>query len=276
MAEPFGPPLDLADLPPGNRLYLLACETSSDPTMMWGTDVDFGPIREEVARRNRGGTFLLTPVHFLVKAVERAMADHPEVNRRILRGRIRSYEGRHVSISTQGRDGIARVVQLENVQEMNVEQIGRAIWSRLIEEARRDGPLSDHILTRRRYPILGLLGPRLSGALFRRAMTWMDRGNGDVRGRALGYDSAVLLNYLGGRGMPPMRSFVPSRLPLGYSLTSITIGAPEQRPVVGESGIEARWMAPIQVRSDHRLVDGIQLGRFTATLKDYVEHPERL
>ena len=276
MAEPFGPPLDLADLPPGNRLYLLACETSSDPTMMWGTDADFGPVREEAMRRNRGGTFLLTPVHFLVKAVERAVAEHPALNRRILRGRVRPYTGRHVSISTQGRDGIARVIQLENVQEMNVEQIGRAIWSRLIEEARGNGPLSDHILTRRRYPIFGLLGPRLSGALFRRAMTWMDRGNNDVRGRALGYDSAVLLNYLGGRGMPPMRSFVPSRLPLGFSLTSVTVGVPEKRPVVGESGIEVRWMAPIQVRSDHRLVDGIQLGRFTATLKDYVEHPERL
>jgi pyruvate/2-oxoglutarate dehydrogenase complex dihydrolipoamide acyltransferase (E2) component len=35
-------------------------------------------------------------------------------------------------------------------------------------------------------------------------------------------------------------------------------------------------MAPLHVRSDHRLVDGIQLGRFTGSLASYIEHPERL
>jgi pyruvate/2-oxoglutarate dehydrogenase complex dihydrolipoamide acyltransferase (E2) component len=73
-----------------------------------------------------------------------------------------------------------------------------------------------------------------------------------------------------------MRSFVPSRLPLGHVLTSITVGAPEERPVVRAGKIESRWMAPLHVRSDHRLVDGIQLGRFTGSLASYLEHPERL
>lgn len=276
MAQGFGPPLHLADLPPGNRLYLLACETTSDPTMMWGTDVELGPVLEEAARRNRGGTFLLTPVHFLVKAVERAIADHPEINRRILRGRIRPYEGRHLILSTQGRDGRAGVVHLEDVQEMGVEEIARAIWSRLLAERKAGGRLSDRVLNRRRYPLFGLLGPRLSGAVFRRVMRWMDRRGRDMRGLGLGPGAPVLVNYLGGRGMPPMRSFVPSRLPLGYPLTSVTVGASEKRPVARESGIEAGWIAPLHVRSDHRLVDGIQLGRFTGTLKSYLEHPERL
>lgn len=275
MAGTFGPPIDLAGLPPGNRLYLLACETSSDPTMVWGTDAEFEPLLEEAARRNRSGTFLLTPVHFMVKAVERALADHPEVNRRILAGRLRPYEGRHVSLSTQGRDGKASIVRLADVQDKDVEEIGREIWARILAE-RRDAPtLADRMLTRRRYPIFRLLGPRLSGAVFRRGMRWTERSSGS-QGSAQGPGSAVLLNYLGGRGMPPMRSFVPSRLPIGYLMTSVTVGAPEKRPVVRESGIEARTMMPVHVRSDHRLVDGIQLGRFTATLREYLEHPERL
>lgn len=276
MAGTFGPPLDLSDLPPGNRLYLLACGRTSDPSMVWGTDVEFGPVREEAARRNRGGTFLLTPVHFLVKAVERSLADHPELNRRILRGRVRPYEGRHVTLSTQGKDGRARVIHLDDVQEMGVEEIGREIWARLLAERGHGGRLGDRVLHRRRYPVFRLLGPRLSGALFRRAMSWMDDRGRDMRGLGLGRGSPVLLNYLGGRGMPPMRSFVPSRLPLGHALTSVTVGAPERRAVAVESGIEARWMAPLHVRSDHRLVDGILLGRFTGTLRSYIEHPERL
>ena len=76
--------------------------------------------------------------------------------------------------------------------------------------------------------------------------------------------------------MPPMRSFVPSRLPLGHALTSVTVGTPEERPVVRGEKIETRWLAPLYVRSDHRLVDGIQLGRFAGTLKSYLEHPEQL
>lgn len=276
MAGPFGPPIDIADLPPGNRLYLLACEPSSDPTMVWGTDVEFDPLREEAARRNRRGTFLLTPVHFMVKAVERALAEHPEVNRRILDGRIREYQGRNVTLSTQGRDGGASIVRLENVEEMNVEEIGREIWARLLAERREAPTLADRMLTRRRYPVLRLLGPRLSGRVFRRGMQWIERRSGSNKRSAQGPGSAVLLNYLGARGMPPMRSFVPSRLPIGHLMTSITVGAPEKRAVVRDSGVEARWMMPVHVRGDHRLVDGIQLGRFTGTLRDYLEHPERL
>lgn len=276
MAGPFGPPIDIADLPPGNRLYLLACEPSSDPTMVWGTDVEFDPLREAAAGRNRGGTFLLTPVHFMVKAVERALAEHPEVNRRMLDGRIRDYEGRHVTLSTQGRDGRASVVRLENVDRMSVEEIGREIWTQLLAERREASTFADRILSRRRYPILGLLGPRLSGALFRRGMRWTERQSGSSKKSAQGPGSAVLLNYLGGRGMPPMRSFVPSRLPIGHLMTSVTVGAPEKQAVVRESGVEARWMMPVHVRGDHRLVDGIQLGRFTGTLRDLLEHPERL
>jgi hypothetical protein len=272
----FGPPLDLADLSPGNRLYLLACEPSSDPTMVWGTDVAFDPLREEAARRNRRGTFLSTPVHFMVKAVERALADHPHVNRRILNGAIRDYEGRHVTLSTQGRDGGASVVRLENVQEMEVEDIGREIWARLLAERREAPTLPDRMLSRRRYPFLNLLGPRLSRAIFRRGMRWTERRSGSNSRTAQGPGSAVLLNYLGGRGMPPMRSFVPSRLPIGHLMTSVTVGAPERRAVARETGVETRWMMPVHVRSDHRLVDGIGLGRFTGTLRDYLENPGRL
>jgi hypothetical protein len=276
MAGPFGPPIDIADLPPGNRLYLLACEPSSDPTMVWGTDVAFDPLRQEAARRNRGGTFLLTPVHFMVKAVERALAEHPEVNRRILNGRVHDYEGRHVTLSTQRRDGRAGVVRLENVQEMDVERIGREIWARLLDERREVATLPDRVLVRRRYPIFGLLGPRLSGAVFRRGMRWSEKRSGSNSRAGMGPGSSILLNYLGGRGMPPMRSFVPSRLAVGHLLTTVTVGAPEERAVVRGSAIEARAMMPVYVRSDHRLVDGIQLGRFTATLREQLEHPDRL
>jgi hypothetical protein len=275
VAGELGPPLDLAALPPGNRLYLLACGASSDPSMVWGTEVDMGAVMEEAARRNRDGTFLLTPVHFLVKAVERAVADHPEINRRILGGRVHSYAGRHIVVSTQKRDGTAGVVRLDDVQEMGVEAIGRAIWSQLLSE-RDAGGLGDRVLTRRRYPLYGLLGPRVSGALFRRALAWVDRRGSGIGRLGLGPGAPVLVNYLGGRGMPPMRSFVPSRLPVGHALTSVTIGASERRPVARGERIETRWMAPLHVRSDHRLVDGIQLGRFTGTLKACIEQPERL
>jgi hypothetical protein len=276
MAGPFGPPIDIADLPPGNRLYLLASEPSSDPTMVWGTDVEFDPLRQEAARRNRAGTFLLTPVHFMVKAVERALAEHPEVNRRMLGGRIRDYEGRHVTLSTQARDGGAGVVRLENVQEMDVERIGREIWARLLDERRHVATLPDRVLGRRRYPIFRLLGPRFSRAVFQRGMRWTEKRSGSNSRVGQGPGSAILLNYLGGRGMPPMRSFVPSRLAIGQLMTTVTVGTPEERAVVRGSTIEARSMMPLNVRSDHRLVDGIQLGRFTGTLRDYLEHPERL
>ncbi len=65
-----------------------------------------------------------------------------------------------------------------------------------------------------------------------------------------------------------MRSFKQSRFPNEALLNNVTLGPSEPGP--------DGPIAPLLVRTDHRIVDGYQLGKFLADIRRYLMEPERL
>ena len=52
----------------------------------------------------------------------------------------------------------------------------------------------------------------------------------------------------------------------------LCLGAVEQRPVVVDGAVVARWRAYLTLGFDHRLIDGAVADRFLATVRDTIEH----
>ncbi len=53
-------------------------------------------------------------------------------------------------------------------------------------------------------------------------------------------------------------------------------GRIESKPVVRDGAIVIRSILPISLTWDHRIVNGVPVGRFLETLTDLLEHPEKL
>ena len=81
--------------------------------------------------------------------------------------------------------------------------------------------------------------------------------------------AGAMVNYLGQRGAPPMRTFKPSRFPSDVATLNVTMGPTE-------SGGPNGPMAPLFVRGDHRVIDAYQLGQFLGDLRRYLMDPALL
>ncbi len=267
MSDPLEPAVPFEDLPGGHLAYLLACATPADPTMVWGTEVAFEALLDAVGRANRAGEAVVTPVAFVVKAVERCLEEHPEMNVRILKGRVRPFRRRHVQVSVQRGGGEVGVIPLRELDGKGVTEIARALWEGLIQE--RDRP-------RPGFRFASLLARTGVGLRIVRAAVRYGIRSGLVRDRGVSRGAPVLVNFLGARELPSMRAFHPSRLPVDYVLTTVTVGRPEPRPAVVDGEVVVRTLAPVFVRSDHRITDGTSLGRFVGSLKEFLENPDEL
>lgn len=268
----FGPPIRMEDLTPSQRLHVLATPAPGDPRMAWATEVRMEPLLEAVARANRDAETLISPLHVMVKAVDRAVAAHPAFGLRIVRGQVRPYGDRRVLVPVQTATG-ARAMLLERVDEKSVADISAEMWRRLLEPGPPDVGRGLH---RRRYPFERVFGVHVAGALFRLGLRAMDRFGARLGGYGPGPGSPVLLDYLGSADVAPMTSHLPSRLPMEYPATTVTVGRPVTRPVVEDGAVVPGEVSSVTVQADHRFVDALELGRFVATLRRGLEDPAPL
>jgi pyruvate dehydrogenase E2 component (dihydrolipoamide acetyltransferase) len=64
---------------------------------------------------------------------------------------------------------------------------------------------------------------------------------------------------------------------INYPETAILgLGELEQRPVVEDGDVVAKWTLPISLSIDHRVIDGADAAQFANTLMEYLENPELL
>jgi hypothetical protein len=241
--------------------YLAACEVPCDPTLVWGTDFPVAALDQFLRNRNQSGNIILSPAHALVRAVGCCLAAHPEFNRRVLARRLYEFRGVHAVVPIhQGARG-PEVCGIENIHAKSLEEIAAEI----LEHARRlaqnqSSYQADTRLFRRLPRFLRRFALR---TLLRKVNHWR-LPVGPLTRRI--QSAAVLVNYLGHRGLPPMRSFKPSRFPLDSCTLSVTMGPTDPQSAA----------APLFVRADHRIVDAYQLGRFVADLRTLLMEPERL
>lgn len=258
-------PVPVTETPTWSLYYLAACATPSDPTILWGTDVPTAALDAYVRRANAEGDVLISPAHVLVWAVGRCLAKHPEFNRRVLRRRLYDFQQVNIVIPSQGGKSGVEVCLLCEVDRKSPADIARDIWRQSRELVKGTSRYQQD------ERVFRLLPGLLRGLLFRHTVWqnnhfhWPAALWGHRMCRA-----GTMVNYLGHRDAPPMRSFKPSRFPSDTVTVNVTMGPSEC------SGPDGGPVAPLFVRVDHRVVDAYQLGQFVATLRSYLMAPESL
>lgn len=262
-------PIHPAKIPFYNLHYLYAGTTPTDPTMVWGTDVDTEALEEHVKRLNRTSSTMVSGAHVLLQAVGRAIARHPQLNRRVVGHRIYPFRDVNIRMMTYNkREEEVDVVLIKNADRVGLERIAQLMWKRQCKAIR--GTSMDELDKQalRRWP----------NCLLRWAMRgyfWLDRNfrlpkTGKID-RVSG--APVLVNYLGFAGAPSMRTYKPSNHPDESSHLSVTMGRTESRPVVREGAVVARKVAPLFVRADHRIADAYLLAQFVGALTGFLAAP---
>jgi hypothetical protein len=258
-----------AELPILNQYYLHTGGPACDPTMVWGAEVETSALGEYLSRMNAFSNVLISPVHVLVRAVGEALNRHPRFNRRILGRRVCPFRTVNVLLPIQ-KPGQreADTCVLRNVDWRSVADIAAEV--RQHSRAAACGEFADHGRARlfRRLP------RRVDGWLFRFHL-WLNN-HWNLRLNRLNEPlraAPVLVNYLGFRGAPCLRTFKPSRFPSDCFTLNVTMGRSERRAVVRDGEVQVRPVAPLFVRADHRLVDAYELGQFVATLCELLNDP---
>jgi hypothetical protein len=268
----LSPPISDAETPIWQLYYLGACPTPSDPTMLWGTEVDMSGFEDYLQIVNSDSPVLISPAHLLLRSVALAMRRHPEFNRRVIGRRIYQYKEIHLLLSlfnTRARE--VELLLLEEADRRSLIDLSRELW-RYTQQAAR-GELV-HFGKRTIYDLL----PR---AVVRRLIPfhlWLfNKFNWPItRIWRREHRSAMLVNYLAFKGAAPLRMYKPSRFPNDATPFNVTLGATELRPIVVDGAVVVRPVAPLFVRGDHRLVDAHELGLFANTLRSFLADPAQM
>ena len=263
-------PLPESDVPLYNFWYLSACPVPRDPTLVWGTEVDCTGTRSFLKELNDDSDVFITPAHVLLRATACAIARHPEFKRRILRKRIYNYRQINVLMPIQKYDPPEPDLMLfEDADRKPLRELAAEVWQHH-QEARRG-----EFLTERMNTIHSRLPRRFVRWVLHPMHIWLvNNVNLPARRKSIRQRTGVaMVNYLGFKGAPPLRSFKPSRFPYNSLNLTVTMGAIEPRPVAEGKDVAVRPIAPLFVRADHRLVDAYALGRFTETLRSFIADP---
>lgn len=255
------PAVPVAEIPTWSLYYLTACPTPSDPTMVWGSDVPVAGLEAYLRRVNDDADVIISPTHVLLRAVGRCLADHPEFNRRVLGRRLYDYRAVDIVMPMLGTGRGPEVCLFCDVDQKTVPQLAAEVWqqTRELTKGTSDWVIYEKVFRCIPRPLRGFFMRHL--LLHTNWVNWPAALWGHRQLRA-----AAMINYLGHRGAPPMRSFKPSRFPVDACTLNVTMG-----PTEAETGA-----APLFVRADHRVVDAYQLGQFVASLRRYLTEPDTL
>ncbi len=266
-------PVPAGEIPFYNLHYLYGCRAPADPTIVWGTDILAEGLTKYVRDCNRTGKTLISPAHVLVQAVGRALARHPELNRRIVGRRIFDFRDVNVRMMTYNRQlREVEVLLIRNADTLTLERIARVLWKNQHRAA--SGSTLDHedkTWLRRRFP-----GPLLGWAI--RTYLYLDSKFNLPKVDRIDRIacSPVLVNYLAFSGAPPIRGYKPSNYPHESSTLSVTMGRSEAMPVVRDNQVVVGQVAPLFVRADHRITSAYGLAQFTETMRRLLADPAQM
>jgi hypothetical protein len=255
-----------------NHNYLYGCRNTSDPTMVWGTDVDAEELLGFVKQYNDSTRVIISAAHVLIKAVGMSLAQFPQLNCRVVRGRIYRFRDVNVRmVSYNQRTSDVDIITMQQADQASLDDIGQFLWDSQLKIAA--GHYTDHVdkMILHRAPVW-------LHRLLTQTFWWLDR---NFRLPRLGridrhLESSVLVNYLGYSHSPSMKMYKPSKFPDDSSLLSITMGRIEEMPVVRDGRVVIRRVAPLFIRADHRVTDANELSRFICNLRDSLQNPRSL
>jgi pyruvate/2-oxoglutarate dehydrogenase complex dihydrolipoamide acyltransferase (E2) component len=241
-----------------------------DPTVYGIIDIDATRLLEFVERVRAESGVKVTLTHVVGKAVGLAIAERPEVNAIIRRGRI--YVRDTVDVFFQ--------VAFDGGEELAGCKVGRIDQKSVIEVAEELAARARRIREKKDDPTQqsARLLARLPPALTKLAMQLGERltydFDLDLSWAGMPYDAfgSVMVTNVGGFGLTVGQAplFPPSRTPI-----VLTVGAVRDAPLAISGRVEVRPVLTIGASFDHRVADGYQAGRMAKRFREVLENPDK-
>jgi pyruvate dehydrogenase E2 component (dihydrolipoamide acetyltransferase) len=254
------------------RVTAAAIYTTPTDSRVYGTlDIDVTEAKKFLDRKREEGV-KLTMVHLTIAVLARAMAfDVPEMNCFIRRGGVvgRNYLDVMVPVQVGGDTGvtaaIVRNAHARPVSDIAAEIRDKAARSRGGEEIR--AAKNKYVLNRIPWP--------LRRPIFL-LLKWITVDMG-IEIKALGLSAnsfgSFVVSDIGSFGL---NTGMTALMPAAKVPCVVVLGKIEEKPVVRRGEVVIRTILPLTGTFDHRIVDGMQIGKLGRALKRYFRKPDWL
>jgi pyruvate/2-oxoglutarate dehydrogenase complex dihydrolipoamide acyltransferase (E2) component len=254
------------------RITAAAIYTTPTDSRVYGTlDIDVTDAKRFLDEK-RGSGVKITMTHLATAVLARAVAyDVPEMNCFIRRGRVVGRERLDVMVPVAigAGEGVSAIL-IKDAHARSVTSIAKEI--RMRAEENRSGTESKtsqnkYLLNRIPWPL------RRPVFLFLKWIT-VDMGV-KIKSLGLSADSfgSFVVSDIGSFGL---NTGMTSLMPAAKVPAVIVLGKIEEKPVVRNGQIEIRTILPLTGTFDHRIVDGLQIGKLARGIKRNFRKPEWL
>lgn len=256
-------------LPTWRVLALHAWRAPADPSVYGVIDVDVGNAQSYVAKLREHTSKRITLTHVVGKAVAQAIAERPEVNAVVRRGRLYVRESIDVffQVAFEGGENLAGA-KVCDADKKTVEQIADDLAAR----AERIREKKDDPTQTSSRQLAGLPAPLIRLAM-RLGETLTYDFDLNLSRAGIPYDAfgSCMITNVAGFGLTVGHAplFPPGRVPI-----VLTMGAVRDAPMAVDGQVVVRPTLTIGATFDHRLMDGFQAGRMAKRFKEVLEHPE--
>ena len=254
------------------RVTSAAIYTTPTDSRVYGTlDIDVTEAKKFIDRKRAEGV-KITMVHMATAVLARAMAfDAPEMNCFIRRGAVvgRKHIDVMVPVQVGGETGVTAAI-IRNAHARTVSDIAAEIR----EKASRSREGEEIKAAQNKYLLNRIPWP-LRRPVFR-LLKWITVDMG-IEIPALGLSAhsfgSFVVSDIGSFGL---NTGMTALMPAAKVPCVVVLGKIEEKPVVRRGEIVVRTILPLTGTFDHRIVDGMQIGKLARGLKRAFRKPEWL
>ena len=254
------------------RVTSAAIYTTPTDSRVYGTlDIDVTEAKKFLDRKREEGV-KLTMVHLTTTVLARAIAfEVPEMNCFIRRGAVVGRKHLDVMLPVQvgGETGVTAAI-IRNAHSRPVSDISEEVRSKA---ARSRG--GEEIAAAKNKYVLNRIPWPLRRPIFL-LLKWITVDMG-IEIKALGLSAhsfgSFVVSDIGSFGL---NTGMTALMPAAKVPCVVVLGKIEEKPVVRKGEIVIRTILPLTGTFDHRIVDGMQIGKLARALKRYFRKPEWL
>jgi pyruvate/2-oxoglutarate dehydrogenase complex dihydrolipoamide acyltransferase (E2) component len=254
------------------RVTAAAIYTTPTDSRVYGTlDIDVTDAKRFLDKKRNEGV-KLTMTHLATVVLARAVAfDVPEMNCFIRRGAVIGRDRLDVMlpVSVGGDSGVTAAI----IRDAHARSVS-SIATELREKAER-GRAGDEIKAVKNKYVLNRIPWPLRRPVFV-LLKWITVDMG-IEIKALGLSAhsfgSFVVSDIGSFGL---NTGMTSLMPAAKVPAVIVLGKIEEKPVVRKGQIEIRTILPLTGTFDHRIVDGMQIGKLARGIKRNFRKPEWL
>ncbi|MDH3202114.1 MAG: 2-oxo acid dehydrogenase subunit E2 [Myxococcales bacterium] len=257
------------------RMAAVAWSAPDDPTIYGTIDLDMTDALAFLRKESERTGEHLTVTHLVTKAMADTLAEHPECNCIIRRGRIFERDDIDISVlvavppeeADHEQEADLSEALVRNADRKSIAEIAREIREGARKVRKHEDPLLD-----RTKKLFDRVPPAVMGPLLRLVARLQYDFNLDLSAAGIPNDpfGSAIVTSVGVLGIteafPPLLTF--TRVP-----AVLAVGAVEDKPGVRDGELVVVPAMRIAATFDHRVIDGFQGGKLAKTFKGIIQDP---